>query len=98
MSVLDRIGHNVQESILNLQQLHDTMSNVAQLNYPEVLRFARSAVHFADEAYYDPTMVPQLYFPPEHLIAIFVPLLLPLCMPLFAGVKREVQRLKRKQK
>ena len=32
------------------------------------LKDARFAVQYAEEAFFDPTLVPQLYFPTEHMI------------------------------
>lgn len=46
----------------------------------------------ARKAFFDPTMVPLLYFPQEHLYAVYAPLFLPISIPIFVAL---AQRLKK---
>ena len=36
----------------------------------------------------DPSMAPLRYFPPEHLAAVYLPLIVPLIVPMLAGIKK----------
>jgi phosphatidylinositol glycan class S len=42
---------------------------------------ARRAQQFADEAYTDGSLVSMLYFPDDQKHAIYIPLFLPVCLP-----------------
>lgn len=101
MSVRERIETNVDQSLLALEEAYAkiTPSDGQSYNpdYVESLRLARRAAAFADAAYYDSTMVPQLYFPDEHIYAVYLPLLLPVILPLLSGLKREYLRVKAKK-
>ncbi|CAM9655051.1 unnamed protein product, partial [Ectocarpus sp. 12 AP-2014] len=52
----------------------------------------------SEAAYFDPTMVPQLYFPQDHLMAVYFPFLAPLAFPLIFGFAQELLRYYRKKK
>lgn len=62
----------------------------------EAMRWAREALRRSEEAYFDPTMVPQLYFPQDHLMAVYFPFLAPLAFPLIFGFAQELVRYYRK--
>ena len=51
----------------------------------------------ATDSLFEPSMVPQLYFPPEHLAAIFLPLWLPLIMPIVVGFTKEFKKYARRR-
>ncbi|CAM9752206.1 unnamed protein product [Chrysoparadoxa australica] len=59
---------------------------------------AREALKQAEQAYFDPTMVPQLYFPGEHLLAVYLPLVAPLLLPVVCGLLQEYKRYRSKCK
>ncbi|CAM9538748.1 unnamed protein product, partial [Hapterophycus canaliculatus] len=62
------------------------------------MRWAREARRRSEAAYFDPTMVPQLYFPQDHLMAVYFPFLAPLAFPLIFGFAQELLRFYRKKK
>ena len=45
------------------------------------------AFDYARLAEMNPTMAPLRYFPPEHLAAVYVPLIIPLFIPIVSGLK-----------
>lgn len=61
------------------------------------MRWAREALRRSEAAYLDPTMVPQLYFPQDHLMAVYFPFLAPLAFPLIFGFAQELWRYYRKR-
>lgn len=97
MTVVDRIRLNVLSAMALLQELKN-VHTVSVSSYPKALTLARGAMRKADAAYYDPTMVTQLYFPEEHIYAVYLPLLFPLTLPLFAGMLREWKRYQEKKR
>lgn len=74
----------------SLQHLEEAC---ACLGGPEGLYHARIAEEEAERAFFEKSMVGQLYFPDEHKIAVYLPLLGPVTVPLLMGAIKEVQRL-----
>lgn len=66
--------------------------------YTEAMHWAREALRRSESAYFDPTMVPQLYFPEDHLFAVYLPFLGPLAFPLVWGFAQELWRYRKKKK
>lgn len=62
------------------------------------MRWAREALRRSEAAYFDPTMVPQLYFPEDYLMAVYLPFLGPLAIPLLLGFVQELARYWKKRK
>lgn len=59
----------------------------------EALRHARLALAKAESAFFGPSLVPQLYFPDEHIYAVYLPLILPLMLPLLISGVGETRRM-----
>ena len=57
----------------------------------DAIRAAQMSRTRAQAAALDPDMVPQLYFPAEHLAAVYAPFLLPLALPLVLGTVTEMR-------
>ena len=62
----------------------------------QALKWARESLKFVVTAYFDHDLLPQLFFPDQHLLAVHLPLLAPLSLPLFVGLFKELQRHFRK--
>ena len=62
------------------------------LGGPESLVNGRIAEQEAERAFFEKSMVGQLYFPEEHKIAVYLPLLGPVGVPLVMGLVNEVKR------
>ncbi|KAI5295430.1 GPI transamidase component [Ascosphaera acerosa] len=59
----------------------------------EALAAARVAEAEAEKGFFDKSMVAQAYFPDEHKIAVYLPFLGPVGVPLVIGLLKEVKRL-----
>ncbi|RHY55454.1 hypothetical protein DYB34_002149 [Aphanomyces astaci] len=87
--------------LVNLESSLAALHDVATTSVPKAQTFrsklvaVRHALLAVEEAYYDPTMVSQLYFPEDQIYFVFCPLLLPLLVPLLGGVVREVKRMRK---
>jgi len=57
------------------------------------LAHARAAWHDSETAFFEKSMVGQVYFPDEHKVAVYLPLLGPVGVPLLLGLGREVVAL-----
>ena len=52
---------------------------------------ARIAEGEAEQAFFEPSMVGQVYFPDEHKVAVYVPLLGPMAVPLVMALIKEIR-------
>ena len=62
------------------------------------LAHARIAEAEAEKAFFEKSMVGQLYFPDEHKIAVYLPLLGPVGVPLVMGLLNEIKAWRRRRK
>ena len=64
----------------------------------EGLMHARIAEEEAERAFFEKSMVGQLYFPDEHKVAVYLPLLGPVGVPLVLGLIKELKQWSKKRK
>ena len=65
-------------------------------DWKPALDSAGIAYELAEKAFFDKSMVGQVYFPDEHKVAVYLPLLGPIGVPLAVGLLKEVRRFIRK--
>lgn len=82
--------------------VHTTISHLRKacggLGGKEGLENARIAEEAAEKAFFEKSMVAMVYFPDEHKIAVYLPLLGPVGVPLFMSVLKELRAWKRRTK
>lgn len=89
MAVGNHIKRRVESAVTHLLQS-------AEYTDPEhhrgalaaAYRQSRMAVEQAELAFFDPTMTALLYFPAEHLLAVYAPLLFPVIIALLMAMRR----------
>lgn len=59
---------------------------------------SQRAVRAASQAFFHPDMLPALYFPDEHLYAVYLPLFLPITVPLLAALIKMLTAKKKQSK
>jgi phosphatidylinositol glycan class S len=59
---------------------------------------ARQALHSAETAFFDKTMVSLLYFPSEHIFAMYMPFFVPSAIPIIAAIVEQVKLWKAARK
>ncbi|KAG0205537.1 hypothetical protein BGX28_002836 [Mortierella sp. GBA30] len=91
MVVLDHIQKDVVDA---LQDVARSCSDLSRQQFMEALGASRDALVKAETAFFDPTMVSMLYFPDEHKYAIYMPLFVPISVPLVMALLREIKKLK----
>jgi len=79
----------------SMQHLSQACSN---LGGAEGLLHARIAEEEAERAFFEKSMVGQLYFPDEHKVAVYLPLLGPVGVPLVMGLVKELKNWLRRRK
>ena len=62
------------------------------------LTHARIAEAEAERAFFEKSMVGQLYFPDEHKIAVYMPLLGPVAVPLVTGLLNELKAWRKRRR
>ena len=73
-----------------------TIQNVNSSDYDSAIQHARIALDESSLSYYSENVISQLYFPTEHLLAIYLPLLAPFIMPVVLKFFGELKRWRRK--
>ena len=63
-------------------------------HHQSALEHARIAEAEAEAAFFHPSMVGQVYFPDEHKVAVYVPLLGPMAVPLIMAVLKELKSIR----
>jgi phosphatidylinositol glycan class S len=94
MVIQDHIDNKIQSSIHLVQE---AQRHLEQGDYVQAMHVSAQAHILAEEAFFDPTMVGMLYFPDEHKYAVYMPLFIPIAVPLIMALLREF-RLKQKIK
>jgi phosphatidylinositol glycan class S len=54
---------------------------------------SRRAIELAESAFFDPSMTAMLYFPDEHVYAVYLPLFLPAFVPVVLGMLKQLKRV-----
>lgn len=94
ISIPSRVADGVAKSMHHLELACSSLGN------PKGLEHARIAEAEAERAFFEKSMVGQLYFPDEHKVAVYLPLLGPVGVPLVMGLLNEFKawRNRRRQK
>ena len=76
-----------------LVHLRKTCSALKEGSFDEALENARIAEAQAEKGFFEKSMVGQVYFPDEHKVAVYLPLLGPIGVPLVMSAIKELKRL-----
>ncbi|KAL6230219.1 hypothetical protein BDW75DRAFT_234576 [Aspergillus navahoensis] len=76
-----------------LQNLSSACESLRNGQFQAALASARIAETEAERSFFEKSMVGQMYFPDEHKVAVYLPLLGPIGVPLVLGLLKEVKRL-----
>ncbi|KAI0018556.1 phosphatidylinositol-glycan biosynthesis class S protein [Xylariomycetidae sp. FL0641] len=91
ISIPSSVADGVAKSMHHLEQA------CSQLGTTESLEHARIAETEAERAFFEKSMVGQLYFPDEHKVAVYLPLLGPVGVPLIMGLLNELKGWKQRR-
>lgn len=95
MVIMDEIGDQVHRS---LEAASMARSNSFVGMYSAAAEYARKARAWAEEAFFQPSIMSLLYFPTEHHFAIYTPFFVPVLLHTFLAAVKEVTRYRREQK
>lgn len=92
------IEDKIQEQVLaSLKDLGMTRQLISSGDYLGAVSCSKEALRLAERSFFDPHMLAMLYFPDDHKYAIYVPLYLPVSMPLVFAIINEVKRWRAKK-
>uniref|UniRef100_A0A672T686 GPI transamidase component PIG-S-like n=1 Tax=Sinocyclocheilus grahami TaxID=75366 RepID=A0A672T686_SINGR len=89
----DNIAQQVSSAVTSLQ------SAVAELeagNLAFALHYSREAILASERAFFDPSLLHLLYFPDDQKFAIYIPLFLPMCVPIVLSLLKTVSEAKQR--
>jgi GPI-anchor transamidase subunit S len=76
-----------------LSHLHDACIDLRDGRFQRALENARIAEAEAERGFFEKSMVGQVYFPDEHKVAVYLPLLGPVGVPLVIYARKEIARV-----
>jgi phosphatidylinositol glycan class S len=94
IAIPDSVAKSVDATIHHLEQ---ACQNLNAGRYQDALANARIAEAEVEKAFFEPSMVGQVYFPEEHKVAVYVPLLGPMAVPLIMAGLKEIRRLRERK-
>lgn len=92
ISIPGSVADGVAKAMDHLRLACDSLGSAESLSH------ARVAEAEAERAFFEKSMVGQLYFPDEHKVAVYLPLLGPVGVPLVMGLLNEVRAWRRRRK
>ncbi|OCB84913.1 hypothetical protein A7U60_g8135 [Sanghuangporus baumii] len=92
------VDKDVTEDVREALDALDKMYNIVRDSPQLALQYSARAFSRASRAFFNPGMLALLYFPPEHNLAVYTPLLAPVAVPLVAAVLREVARWRKSRR
>ncbi|XP_056675487.1 GPI transamidase component PIG-S isoform X2 [Monodelphis domestica] len=90
--LLDKIGNIVikddvaSEVYRAVDAVHDAIVELAAGNLNSAFHASREAVTSSEKAFFDPSLLHLLYFPDDQKFAIYIPLFLPMAVPIFLSM------------
>ena len=91
IAIPNTVAKSVDETISRLDQ---ACRDLQEGRFNSALQNARIAEDEAEQAFFEPSMVGQVYFPDEHRVAVYVPLLGPMAVPLVLAAINEIRKFK----
>ncbi|RKP27881.1 phosphatidylinositol-glycan biosynthesis class S protein-domain-containing protein [Syncephalis pseudoplumigaleata] len=93
------IGDHIKTKVYDvLEHLSEARQQLAAGDLAGGFQAATRAAELAEAAFFDHTMVAQLYFPDEHKFAVYMPLFVPIGVPMVLALLRELKQLKKGRK
>lgn len=90
IAIPETVSGAVEET---LKHLRATCSALKEGAFDEALTNARIAEAQAEKGFFEKSMVGQVYFPDEHKVAVYLPLLGPIGVPLVMSAIKDIKRL-----
>ncbi|KAF4077681.1 hypothetical protein AMELA_G00210700 [Ameiurus melas] len=90
----DNIAQQVSSAVTSLQA---AMAELEAGNLAFALQYSREAILASERAFFDPSLLHLLYFPDDQKFAIYIPLFLPMCVPIVLSLLKIVNEIRQKR-
>ena len=90
IAIPETVSTAVDTTLIRLRSTCDALKSG---RFRDALAHARIAEAEAEKGFFEKSMVGQVYFPDEHKVAVYLPLLGPVGVPLFMSALKELKRL-----
>ena len=90
IAIPETVSGAVEKTLFRLRRTCDSLRNG---EFESALDNARIAEAEAEKGFFEKSMVGQVYFPDEHKVAVYLPLLGPVAVPLIMSVLKELRRI-----
>ncbi|XP_076461379.1 GPI-anchor transamidase component PIGS-like [Babylonia areolata] len=87
----DHIGQEVETAVRSIQQSEDLL---ARGHLYEAFTASRTAIIASEKAFFDQSLLELLYFPEDQKFAIYIPLFLPISIPVLTSLIQAVKWLR----
>ncbi|KAM4545478.1 GPI transamidase component PIG-S [Odontesthes bonariensis] len=79
----DNIAQQVSSAVMSLQL---AVAELEAGNLGFALQYSKEAILASEKAFFDPSLLHLLYFPDDQKFAIYIPLFLPMCVPILLSL------------
>lgn len=90
----DNIAQQVSSAVASLQA---AAAELEAGNLAFALQYSREAILASERAFFDPSLLHLLYFPDDQKFAIYIPLFLPMCVPIVLSLLKIGKEIRQKR-
>lgn len=94
IAIPDTVARDVRQTMAHLQE---ACTSLKEGRFQKALESAKTAETEAERAFFERSMVAMVYFPDEHKIAVYLPLLGPVAVPLIMSLVKEIKSWKQQR-
>uniref|UniRef100_A0A7N5ZPQ3 Phosphatidylinositol glycan anchor biosynthesis, class S n=1 Tax=Anabas testudineus TaxID=64144 RepID=A0A7N5ZPQ3_ANATE len=91
----DNIAQQVSSAVTSLQL---AVAELEAGNLGFALQYSKEAILASERAFFDPSLLHLLYFPDDQKFAIYIPLFLPMCVPILLSLLKIVSEARQKRR
>uniref|UniRef100_A0A8C9YSC6 Phosphatidylinositol glycan anchor biosynthesis, class S n=1 Tax=Sander lucioperca TaxID=283035 RepID=A0A8C9YSC6_SANLU len=91
----DNIAEQVSSAVTSLQL---AVAELEAGNLGFALQYSKEAIMASERAFFDPSLLHLLYFPDDQKFAIYIPLFLPMCVPILLSLLKIVSEARQKRR
>ncbi|KAM4546233.1 GPI transamidase component PIG-S [Fundulus diaphanus] len=91
----DNIAEQVSSAVASLQL---AVAELEAGNLGFALQFSKEAILASEKAFFDPSLLHLLYFPDDQKFAIYIPLFLPMCVPILLSLLKIASEARQKRR
>ncbi|XP_070699697.1 GPI transamidase component PIG-S [Pempheris klunzingeri] len=91
----DNIAQQVSSAVTSLQL---AVAELEAGNLGFALQYSKEAILASERAFFDPSLLHLLYFPDDQKFAIYIPLFLPMCVPILLSLLKMVSEARQKRR